>query len=166
VSSEPTELLHDLFTHKGFGDKGQRIYQTLREAESPMTATELSRLVQCCERTARRKLTDMALCGLVEKVDGTSAWRALARDIDEVARELGAAGHRAKLKSLHQIERELDAKHRSEYLARTAHRGHSEAPLDRRLSPSNTAAGNSPLPSSAARAERSSRPSWEGGPFE
>lgn len=111
--SMPTLILaaHDAFRHRGLGATSYQLYTILDEA-GPLSSEALSERSGKHRSTVKRKLKELAATGLAIQLDDGS-WRAVARDLDDVAEGLLVAGIGEQARRRHATERATYARARS-----------------------------------------------------
>ena len=105
-SVEELRVSQDSFRHGALGKTGCRVMRALAELGS-VTASELvSALPGMHRSTGRRHLLRFERLGLAA-LDESGRWRALAGDLDAVARRLGTAGKGDEQHAAHEVQREM-----------------------------------------------------------
>jgi predicted transcriptional regulator len=109
----PTPILaaHDAFRHRGLGATSYQLYALLREAGS-LSSEALAERSGKHRSTVKRKLEELAAHGLATQLDDGS-WRAVARDLNDVAKGLPVAGIGEQARRKHAEERATYARARS-----------------------------------------------------
>lgn len=98
---------HDVWRHRGLGKHSEHLYRRLTELGHGAPVSQLADLLHRRERGVRETLSKLENVGLVER-SGTRppVWRAIERDLGEVAGEVGTYGVGVKQRQLHTAERQ------------------------------------------------------------
>jgi hypothetical protein len=106
MSDQNLSVGADAFRWRGLGKTAWRVWAALPRQCPGISADTLRSQLRINSRTLRRVLLRLHKYGLAE-IDGSGRWRALERDLDEVAEEVGRDGVGERQREFHRAERLL-----------------------------------------------------------
>jgi len=105
MSVKETAVASDVFRWRGLGKSSWRVWRALGLAAAGIREAELVGRLGMSAKTVRRALHRLKRHGLAQR-DDAGCWHHRARDVDEVARELGIAGTGERQRRAHQQQRQ------------------------------------------------------------